>query len=455
MHKLQAIYKIKDIIPKLSKEMFFVILGQGMAALGSLIGVRLITEKLLPSSYGEISLALTIGILFQQILFGPLSGSYLRFYSVANEKNEISPFLQAVKKTTFQSSFISFLILGGILLSFLLKGWGQYIGLIIFSFLFMLLSSYNTFLDNLQNAARQRIIVAWHQGIGSWLKYFIAIILIGYLGSSSTVAMGGFMLSALLVFGSQSWFFTKSTIFSNPNIHKNSLETKQWIRSIWQYAKPFIIWGIFTWAQLSSDRWALGLYATKTDVGLYTVLYQIGFYPVTFFSGIILQFLSPIFFQWSGDATQESRMKRTQKFINYIILFSIIFSLLLLLIAFLFHPQILSLLAAPEYQGVSYLLPYMVLAGGIFSSGQFAAMHFLNEIKPEKLLVPKIITSMLGITFNFIFVQYWGIKGIIFAILTYSTIYFFMMLFLVYFHKDKTNGKNIPEIPNEVDQTIY
>lgn len=88
----QIYNKIKEYFPKLSKEIVLIFLGQVIAVLGSQFGVRMLTGKLSPSIYGEISLALTIGVLFQEIIFGPLSGSFLRFFSIARERNEMNVF---------------------------------------------------------------------------------------------------------------------------------------------------------------------------------------------------------------------------------------------------------------------------------------------------------------------------------------------------------------------------
>jgi len=423
---------LKNYFPKLSKEIAFVMLGQVIAALGSLFGVRLLTGKVTPAVYGEISLGLTIGVLFQQLLFGPLSNSYLRFFSIADEKNEITHFIKAVKKSSFQATLISLALIICIIIAFLLKGYSKLVGLILLSFLFMLISSYNTFLDNLQNAARQRIIVAWHQGIGSWLKYLVAIALIVILGSTSSIAMAGFLLSSIIVFGSQVYFFNRSKYFRQNEIEKiEEQKNDQWVKAFWNYAFPSILWGIFTWAQLSSDRWALGLFTSTSVVGLYTAVYQIGYYPISFFSGIIFQFVLPIVFKLSGDASQEARMEKSSRAIKIIVIGSLLFGVCAFAITFLFHKELFSIFVASNYLRVSYLLPYMVLAGSLFSSGQFASIYFYNEIKPKKLICIKIFSSLIGLIFNFVFVGIWGLDGIVVSIVIYSVIYFLMVIFAV------------------------
>src|SRR5438874_2297495 len=54
------------------------------------------------------------------------------------------------------------------------------------------------------------------------------------------------------------------------------------------YAWPFAAWGIFTWMQTASDRWALQGRGTS-EVGFYAALYQLGYYPMTLLSGFLVR----------------------------------------------------------------------------------------------------------------------------------------------------------------------
>jgi O-antigen/teichoic acid export membrane protein len=191
-----------------------------------------------------------------------------------------------------------------------------------------------------------------------------------------------------------------------------------------------MIWGVFTWVQLSSDRWALSIYSSASNVGLFTVVYQLGYYPISFLSGIFLQFISPILFQWTGDATEKNRTQKSSLFIRNLVIYSIIFGVVFALLTLAFHKQIFTLLVAPQYRQVSYLLPWMVLSGCIFASGQFSAIHYLNLISPKRLLVPKILTAVLGVALNFLFARLFGLTGIIAASLVFSTLYLILILLL-------------------------
>jgi len=80
------------------KEGFWIVLGQVMMVTGSLVGVRLLTELLSPSSYGELALGMTIATLVNQTILGPLGGGVTRFYAPAIEYGDLSGYLNAARK---------------------------------------------------------------------------------------------------------------------------------------------------------------------------------------------------------------------------------------------------------------------------------------------------------------------------------------------------------------------
>ena len=55
--------------------------------------------------------------------------------------------------------------------------------------LFSLASTYNSTLSGVQNAARKRGIVAFHNGLDAWLKIVLAVALVIWVGRSSTVVL--------------------------------------------------------------------------------------------------------------------------------------------------------------------------------------------------------------------------------------------------------------------------
>ena len=57
--------------------------------------VRVLTEQLDPTEYGELALGLTIAALVYQVVNGGINNGIGRFYSIAVEKDDLNGYLHA------------------------------------------------------------------------------------------------------------------------------------------------------------------------------------------------------------------------------------------------------------------------------------------------------------------------------------------------------------------------
>jgi O-antigen/teichoic acid export membrane protein len=415
----------------LFKEGFWIVVGQAMVMVGSLAGVRLLTGLLNPAEYGELALGITIATLVNQTILGPLSQGVLRFYSPAIEKNDLGGYLYSVKRLVSISAIvIGCLMLIG-LASLILTGQYQWIALTISSLIFATISGCNSILSGIQTAARQRSIVALHQGIESWLRFLVAVVLITWFGSNSTVAMIGYVLGVTMVLCSQSVYFFKAVPTSSSWINGQI----NWQEKIWQYSWPMSVFGIFTWLQLVSDRWALGLFRTKEEVGMYAALFQLGYYPISMTTGMAVQFLAPIFFQRSGDGKDIQRNANVSSLGWRLTGLALGLTAIAFCGTLLLHVQIFQIFVAPEYRQVSYLFPWMVLSGGVFSASQTIALNLLSKAKTYTMMPIKITTALLGILLNLIGGYSYGTLGIVIASVMFSIACFFSMAALSKYEK--------------------
>lgn len=415
-----------DRFRRLSKEAFWIVFGQTMAVVGSLVGVRVITGLLTPSEYGDLALGMTLAILINQTVFGPLNNGVTRFYAPSFEKGDLRGYLNAVRRLVFRATNITILILIITVATLLIVKRTEWIFIAIASIIFAILSGCNSVLSGIQNAARQRSIVALHQGLDSWARFLVAAGLLMCLGATSTIAMVGYAIGGALILGSQYLFLRKIFIKQITGEEKKG----SWQEKIWKFSWPFATYGIFTWSQLVSDRWALQLFSTTQDVGLYAVLYQLGYYPISMATGMVAQFLSPIFYQRAGDATDSRRNADVKNLIWRITGFSLVLTSIIFLLTFLFHTQIFWIFADKKYSIVSHLLPWMLLAGGVFAAGQILSSNLMINLKTQTMMVAKIITALLGIVFNLAGAYWYGITGIVIASVLFSLAYFLWMVVL-------------------------
>jgi O-antigen/teichoic acid export membrane protein len=388
------------------------------------VGVRLLTGVLTPSLYGQLALAMTFFTLFQQILLAPIGGAFSRFFILAQEKEQLTAFFQSV---FWLAGRYSMLLLGlGVLIVAILVAAGQ-VDLAVMAIataLYTFVTGINIFADNIQNAARHRIVVAWHQGIAQWLRFLGAVFLVMVLSPSSQIAMFGYGISAAVVLTSQIYFLRHSVLKDRSPWHNFARHLPdEWVKKILAYAYPSIFWGLFTWAQLTSDRWALQIFTTTQDVGFYSALYQLGYYPVMLLTTVISQFIAPILYRQAGDITDPVRVKKTRRSTWLLVLSSLSGTLILFILALIFHTTLFQFLVAAEYRGVSSFLPWIILSAGLFSAGQMASLLMMSGLSPKQLILPKIFTAFLGLGLNFLGAFWLGLPGVVLAGIIYSMVY--------------------------------
>ena len=411
---------------RLFKEGSWIVFGQIMMVVGSLVGVRLLTELLPPTAYGELALGMTIATLVNQIILGPLGGGIIRFYAPAAEHSDLAGYLNAAKKLVLYATGVIFLVILFSITGLILLGKVQWVGITLSALVFAILSGYGANFSGIQSAARQRAIVALHQGAEPLLRSLIAASLLMWLGTTSTIAMIGYAIASLLVLGSQIFFFRK--IYHDNNFNDTK---KDWERKIWRFSWPIGIFGVFTWLQLASDRWALQVFSSTGEVGSYAVLYQLGYYPISLLTGLAMQFLVPILYQRAGDASDITRNNNATKLSWQLVWATLATTTVAFFAALVLHKFIFQILVAREYSSVSYLLPWMILGGGMFAAGQSLASSLQAKLQTREMMAAKIVTALLGVLFNFIGAYWYGITGIVCAGLLFSIMYFLWMAVLV------------------------
>ena len=421
----------KARISRLGWEGFWVVFGQAMAVVGALIGVRLLTEFLDPIAYGELALGMTVATLVQQIVFGPLGQGAMRWYAPANETESLRAYLRALLHLVLPATG---LILGTSLITSLVlttTGRMQWLGLGLGAIGFAVVSGGNAILDGVQSAARQRVVVAWHQSFATWSRFLLAVVVMLMLGATSTAAIWGYTLASLIVLGSQLWFLRRTTASRERSKPVASCDVGRWRRQLWQYSWPFATWGIFSWVQQASDRWALQAFATTQDVGYYAALFQIGYYPIMLLSSVLVQWMGPILFERAGDGSDAERMARASSMNRVLLVLTAGITLVASSIAWGLHDQIFRVLVAMEYGAVSPYLPWMVLSGGLFAVGQTMSLQLMAEADSRSLIVPKVVVAVCGIGANVIGAALYGIVGVIGANLITALIYLLLMSLLV------------------------
>ena len=312
-----------------------------------------------------------------------------------------------------------------LILTLYVFNYSQWVASVGLTVLFSIISGCNTALGGIQNAARQRKTVAMHVALESVLKLGLVLVLCELNCAFIESVLLVYVIAALVTTISQIYFIKRISI-------NNAAKTDKgyWEKEIWMYAVPFATWGPFTWLQQISDRWALELFSSEGKVGQYAVVYQIGFTPIALATGMAVNLIGPILFQRSGDGKDKNRNKEVNEMSWNLTYLALTFTCAGFLLTLMLHESIFSILVHADYRQNSYLLPWLVLAGGIYAAGQTLSLKIMSEMRVSSMLYVKIITAIIGVVLNIAGASLFGVDGVVVGMVIFSGIFLIWMLLL-------------------------
>jgi len=404
---------------RLAKEGSWILVSQIVSVLGSLVLVKVLTDYLEPAEYGQLALGLTVAGFINQVVMAGLIAGIGRFYSIATEDGDLPGYIRASFRLLANATLVVIAIAIVLLAVLFSLGYFQWLGLVAAALVFSVVSGYSSSLIGMQTAARQRVVVAFISGVDVLLKILLVVGVMQLLGRSCTAVILGYALSSLFVVGVQFCFLRR---LGSPQGKKKPQLHGNWETQIWKYSLPFSAWGVFTWAQQASDRWALQNFSNTDEVGLYAVLFQLGYVPLGVVVSFAMSFIGPILYQRSGDASDHTRNTSVHLIAWRITFGGLLMTALVFVFTFLMHEWIFKLLVAARYRSVSYLLPWMVLAGGNFAASQMLALKLMSEMKSGAMTTVKILTASLSVGMNILGALWFGVQGVVGALVIFSFI---------------------------------
>jgi O-antigen/teichoic acid export membrane protein len=406
-------------------EMKWILFGQFLGFIGGFIGIKVLTNLMGPNGYGQLALGLTIAGLFNTYVYGPVANVVIRFFSVYRERDTLGSYFSILRKSH------RMIAIGGICLAVIASGTsGYFLGgewalIILLSCLYGVTSGINVSFISLQNAIRQRKIVALHQGADVWLRIGLSIALLFLFSTSGCFALLGYLIGTLLVTISQRIFALK-----NETIRKNwqlatpdPLLEKQAFKEFSGYAASFMIFAVFASFSLYADRWILqGLFGSSA-VGVYAAIYQIAASPVAIFFTMVSQLIVPIVFERAGSMTTTSQVESSGKLLHQTILVSSLVSIVITVAAYLFSEPLVRILTTTAFAENHHLLWIIAMGLCMFNLGQQLTIKGLSFNQPRIYLWPKILQALSLFILGFVLAHYFKMTGVAWAVCLSSILY--------------------------------
>jgi O-antigen/teichoic acid export membrane protein len=335
------------------REGAWVAFGQLGAALGALVGVRLLTEVLEPGVYGLVMLILGVAALGQGLGVTPFMQAVLRFHPESAQVGTVATLravtVNVVKKVIFVFAAISTLV--GLLYG-VATGQPVWLGVLVAGIFAS--DSLRSFETTLLNAARRQREMAWWSAADAWAKPLAAIaavavwsadagtVLLGYLGGS--VVLAGLVYHALDPEG------MRQTGARNGRKDGDALRRRMWL-----YAIPLVPVAAAGWVSGVGDRYLIGGMLGLADAGIYAAAYALVSRPFLMMSSMLELTARPIYYQalGAGDGSRAGAALR-----GWIVL-SVVGGGLGLILIWLLKDILAWLLLAEPYRAAASLMPWI------------------------------------------------------------------------------------------------
>jgi O-antigen/teichoic acid export membrane protein len=271
-------------------EVGWVVGGQAATALGTLVGVRILTQLLAPGAYGVVSLATGASILASNLVVAPLTQAAIHFYpGIAADGSAhelLDSLLRCYRRAAPWAGLVA--VAGGALY----VGWGHgspiLVGLLALQFACDGWRSANL---SLLNAARRQQRFALWTAADIWCRPLAGALIVLWVGQSPLAVLAAYVVvSIALVAG-----FSYRLWPVEPLPHGIPDRCATLDARMWSYAVPLIPIGIITWMSTLGDRYIIGGLLSVADAGIYAALYGLSSSPFLIVSGAAEQALRPIY----------------------------------------------------------------------------------------------------------------------------------------------------------------
>ena len=373
---------------------------QGMAAIGQLVGIRILTEVLSPAIFGEFSLWFGAVTLVATGLANPTMQALLRYYPEYALRGEGALARAAVRQqlTRLIIWILPVFVVGAITVLMLHLGDLTLIGLLVAMVAVEIVRMQNTAL--LSAVRAQRAYGVWAV-FDAWGRPLFAWLLIVQMGASTVYVLAGYILASLL-----SWAVMRQFVPHDIQVHCGT-DDQAIQNRIWKYTLPLLPLGILGWISGMADRYMIGAILSPADVGLYAAIYGVASRPLLMLGSIVETTIRPAY----QHALLAGDTRAARGFLRKWWLLITACSCMAVAIAWIGHSWIAALLLGENYRRVSYLLPWIV--GGY---ALLVLSHVANRIcyaheDTQKIFIVEATGALSAIIIGLLLIKAAGLLG--------------------------------------------
>lgn len=393
-------------------------LAQVAAAVGQLIGVRLLTEALSPAVFGELTLIAGISTLATSVLVHPTMQALLRYYPEYLDRGERSP----VEGTACRRIMRHVGLAVPLSIPLLILGWtGGWVTVTtaVLLLVLVMVDGLQMFRATIMNAGRQhRRYGAWQIG-DAWGRPLLAYAAIGWLGVQTEVVLGAYILASATVYVSMNGLGLlppKSGETADADLS----------RKFASYAAPLVPLGVLGWLSGMADRYMIAGLLSPQSVGMYAAAYGLASRPLLMLSSVAETSIRPVYY--SAIARHDATASR-QALLAWLGIVVFGGTAACLALAW-FHQDIAQVLLGPAFRDSSYLMPWIAAGYALFAVYHITVRVCLAHDAPQAVTLTEAARAILALAIGFVFIRAYGVSGAAMAVPIYCGIQLLASVYL-------------------------
>jgi O-antigen/teichoic acid export membrane protein len=385
--------------------------GQVATAVGTVVGIRLLTQFLEPATFGTITLILGVVALALNIVGTPLTQAALHFYPEFAQRQSTLQLRDALFRSLRRVApwLSAALVIGGA--AWIQSGAGS-VSLVLLIAALLGCDIWRSANHSILNAARL------HRRYGSWLaleawgRPLAATAAVVVFGASVEIVLAAYILASVVLI----------LVFRhNPAWQGSANDTpadKTLDRRVWRYALPLMPLGVVGWANGLSDRYIIGALLSLQDAGIYAAVYGLASRPLLLMNAAIEQALRPVY-QSAVSARHDDRATRA-----FTLWLEITTAGGALVVAGLsiWHREIANLLLGEAFRSGSKLIPWIAAGYALLCvSYVFERVCYAHALT-QRVLVGQSLTAVAAVVATTFGVLHWGLMGAAAAVPVYFSV---------------------------------
>ncbi|OAI49810.1 hypothetical protein AYO43_00075 [Nitrospira sp. SCGC AG-212-E16] len=391
----------------LRSDFFSVGVSQTIAALGQIIGVRLLTEALSPAVFGEVILLLGVVTLATSVLVNPTMQALLRYYPEYAQFGDGASVERTALQRIMRNSALALPLSIPLGVLGVAAGWFSPT-VIILLLILVAVDGLRMLRTTIMNASRQHHRYGVWQIGEAWGRPLLAYGAIVWWGIHTEIVLAAYIITSLALYGCMNHSIDpRPAVMPGRDVNEDDL-----LRKFAIYGMPLIPLGLLGWISGMADRYMIGSMLSAENVGMYAAAYGLASRPMLMLSSIAETAIRPVY----STAVVRNDLEASRKCL--VAWFAVVCTagIATCVLFALFHQQLAYLLLGPGFREASHFMPWIAAGYSLLALYHISVRVCLAHDAPQAVTLTEAAGAVLAVAMGFIFIRTSGVSGAALAV---------------------------------------